>query len=215
MSRQPALNRYIAHAALCLAMSVSVTLAEGTESLGVPEIPLQSGTAVVGGGTGLFVQPGTITVDVPAGAVVKQALLYWNGFHVTAESGADSEILVEGISVEGTLIGDPSFFFADNHSSSYRADITALGLVQSATAPCTPARAATSRPSRDPASRMVMWVPFGLAYNRWHFFCIGWYYIMLGKILKVEILWLFLNRLFLSVQTKFCFDCSPFDYSAK
>ena len=52
--------------------------ADGNETLGVPGIPIESGSGVAVGGTGLNIQRGTINVDVPAGAIIKQALLYWS-----------------------------------------------------------------------------------------------------------------------------------------
>ncbi len=61
---------------------------DGSEILGTPSITIASGTGVVSGGTGMVAQPGSITLDVPAGAVVKQVLLYWEGFS-TDGSGDD------------------------------------------------------------------------------------------------------------------------------
>ncbi|MDH3910251.1 MAG: hypothetical protein OEU09_03075, partial [Rhodospirillales bacterium] len=52
--------------------------ADGTESLGTPSVPIASGTGIVGAGIGLAAGPGTISVDVPAGASVEQVLLYWS-----------------------------------------------------------------------------------------------------------------------------------------
>ena len=119
------------------ALISGTALGDGTETLGPPSIAVASGTSVVGGGTGLFSQPSTITFDVPAGATVKQALLYWNGFtdalalqqKVAAGVIGDSEVLVNGIPVVGELIGGPWEFFQDNISTTFRADITSLGLV--------------------------------------------------------------------------------------
>ena len=43
-------------------------LADGTETLGPPSIPIASGSGIVAAGTGMVGQPGTIDIAVPAGA---------------------------------------------------------------------------------------------------------------------------------------------------
>jgi len=104
----------------------------GTESLGPIEIPLASGTGIVVSGVGLVgdpavVQPGNIDINVPG--TVKQVILYWEGQNTT--SGGDDDVIVNGTPVTGTLIGGPTFFFSNAYSSTYRADITSLGVVSS------------------------------------------------------------------------------------
>jgi len=113
--------------------SIEQVRADGTETLGVPSIAIASGTGVAVGGTGMISQPGTINVDVPMGATVKQVLLYWEGF-MADSSPADSTILVSkgaipATEVAGTLIGGATFFFSPAWASTFRADITSLGLV--------------------------------------------------------------------------------------
>jgi hypothetical protein len=104
---------------------------DGTETLGDPSIFIAQGTGMVGAGVGLrdegTGQPGTINIDVPAGATVLQVLLYWEGHNPTA--AGDPAITVDGNPVTGTLIGGPTYFFTDAYSSTYRADITSLGLI--------------------------------------------------------------------------------------
>ena len=105
---------------------------DGSEILGTPNIAIASGTGVVSGGTGMVTQPGSITLDVPSGAVVKQVLLYWEGF--SADGNGDNSITVAkgGPSkpVTGTLIGGPTPLNPGRVASTYRADITSLGLVK-------------------------------------------------------------------------------------
>lgn len=106
----------------------SVTLF--TETLGDIGIPIAEGSGIVAAGVGLVgdpavVQPGTITIDVPG--EVKQVLLFWEGQY--NGSGTDGEIIVEGNTVTGTLVGGPTLFFGNAWSSTQRADITALDLV--------------------------------------------------------------------------------------
>ena len=108
--------------------------ADGSEILGTPSISIASGTGVVSGGTGLVTQPASITLDVPSGAavVVKQVLLYWEGF--SDDGSGDNSITVakggSSTSVVGALIGGPTEVVADVlFASTYRADITSLGLV--------------------------------------------------------------------------------------
>lgn len=106
-----------------------LAVADGSETLGVPSIPIASGSGYVAKGVGLaLVQPGTINITIPPGATIRQVLLYWEGQHTTASG--DNTIIAAGNPVTGTLIGGPNFFFAPGvQSSSYRADVTALNLV--------------------------------------------------------------------------------------
>ena len=122
----------------CLVLGASTALADGTETLGAPGIAIASGTGIVVEGTGMFNQPGTINFSVPVGAAVKQVLLYWEGFMATNVPG-DNTITVSGdggattFPVIGTLIGGPTYFFKGAYASTFRADITGLGLVSSGT----------------------------------------------------------------------------------
>ncbi len=120
--------------ALCLTVSVSPRLlAEGTESLGPANLPLSGGSGVVAAGVGLQdSQPGVITIDVPGDVV--QVLLHWSG--ARPDGGhSDETINVNGVEVTGQSISNPVHFFSFSgknfHYSSYRADITALGVVTS------------------------------------------------------------------------------------
>ncbi len=119
---------------LFLIFGTSVNVyADGTETLGPPlGITVASGYGIAAGGTGMVTQPGTITVNVPPGAIVKQVLLYWDGQSIGSVPG-DGIISVNGIAVTGDLIGGPAFFFTtsgnDIWPSSFRADITSLGLI--------------------------------------------------------------------------------------
>jgi hypothetical protein len=114
-----------------LALPSVVMFADGTETLGDPSIPIAMGSGFVASGVGLGVQPGTITIDVPAGATVNQVLLYWSNEFVGPGFGDDT-ITVSGNSVTGTSIGGPTYFYYYNgevYVQSFRADITGLGLV--------------------------------------------------------------------------------------
>ena len=113
-------------------VTMGIVWANGTEILGPPDIAIQSGTGVVSAGTGMIAQPGAINIDVPAGATVKQVLLYWEGF-MAADAPGDSTILVAkggpSTEVAGTMIGGPTLFFSGAWASAFRADITNLGLI--------------------------------------------------------------------------------------
>lgn len=114
---------------LFLAFSPKVALADGTETLGEPSVPVATGTGIIAAGTGMAEEPGTITITVPTNAVVKQALLYWEGQMATDVVG-DPTIRINGTTeVTGALIGGKSFFFSGAYSSAYRADITALNVI--------------------------------------------------------------------------------------
>ncbi|MCB9850761.1 MAG: hypothetical protein H6817_08655 [Phycisphaerales bacterium] len=121
--------RSVFGAGLCLALAGAV-LADGSDptGLGAPSIAVSGGTHIVAAGAGMETQPGLITVSIPAGATINQVLLYWSGFDSTS-GGGDSTIIVNGVSVNGTLIGGPTLFFSVPRpfwATSYRADITAL-----------------------------------------------------------------------------------------
>lgn len=115
---------------------VGATLAgaEGTETLGTPAISIASGTGVavagvgLGGHTGVPNQVGNFTVSVPAGAEVKQVLLYWEG-HFHEGSSPDDSVTLNGNAVTGTQLGGPTLFFGDVNVTGFRADVTSLALV--------------------------------------------------------------------------------------
>jgi hypothetical protein len=114
------------------ALSLGQALADGTETLGPSSTPISAGTGVVAEGTGMISQPGSITVEVPIGAEINQVLLYWEGFMQTNVAGDDTISVSTGgppVSVTGSLIGGPAFFFSGAYASTYRADITGLGLI--------------------------------------------------------------------------------------
>ncbi len=110
---------------VALVASAAPALADGSETLGAPSIAIADGSGTVAAGVGLWNGPGTINLEVPGDVV--QALLYWEGH--TAGPGYDDTISVNGVSVTGTVIGGPTQFFGSTYSTTVRADITALGLV--------------------------------------------------------------------------------------
>jgi hypothetical protein len=116
-----------------LMLAAGSAWSDGTETLGPPTLTVATGTGVYANGTGMLNQPGNITLEVPAGATVKQVLLYWEGFMATDTPG-DNTVTVgpvggPGVAVVGTLIGGPTLFFNGAYASTFRADITGLGLV--------------------------------------------------------------------------------------
>jgi hypothetical protein len=99
-------------------------------------VPLASGTDVLVAGVGTQDRPGTpvqLNFEVPAGASVKQVLVYWNGQYTWPGhgpfDGGDEAIELDGEEVEGTLIGGPSNPYLSENFETYRADVTSLGLV--------------------------------------------------------------------------------------
>lgn len=130
------MNNKIASTIVCMGISImSVShsaWADGTETLGPPSIAIATGTGVSSAGTGMITQPGSISVDVPAGAAIRQVLLYWEGFSATNVPGDATIVIGDGVTsteVVGTLIGGPTYFFDPAFASTYRADITGLGFV--------------------------------------------------------------------------------------
>lgn len=112
------------------AIGFAIAHAEGTETLGTPAIGIASGSGLAVGGTGLIDgQPGTISIEVPAGATVNQVLLYLEGTNSTiAETTTTMDVLVDGNPVQTALIGGPTVV-KDWVTATYRADITSLGVV--------------------------------------------------------------------------------------
>jgi hypothetical protein len=105
---------------------------DGSEALGPPSIAIAQGSGLSHGGASLVgVESAQLTVSVPAGAQVRQVLLYWAGGSVAV--AGDDVIALDGVEVEGQLIGGPTWFYtlqgASYHFSAYRADVTGLGLV--------------------------------------------------------------------------------------
>lgn len=115
-------------------LSVPPAWGDGTEVLGPPSLRVADGNTMLAAGTGLVRQPGRIELKIPRRAEVKQVLLYWAGEMQTNLPGDDT-IDINGFTVTGTLIGGPTLFYEDSrlgagYASSFRADITDLGLVE-------------------------------------------------------------------------------------
>ncbi len=111
--------------------SMAKAHADGTETLGAPSLSLAVGTGVVMAGVGMHDQPAALTLTVPDGASVEQVLLYYESGHdATRSDGVVPSLQVDGMRVEGTLIGGPKPFYGAVTASTYRADITELGLIR-------------------------------------------------------------------------------------
>jgi uncharacterized repeat protein (TIGR01451 family) len=108
--------------ALLFVIPTGEALADGNETLGPPSIPIASGTGIVAAGTGLITPPGTINLNVPLGASIKQALLYWEQLTEEGLGIPSDTIEVDGVSITGTLIG----ISGSSDRLVYRADITGL-----------------------------------------------------------------------------------------
>lgn len=76
--------------------------------------------------------PEEITVDVPAGATVTAVFLYWARRISDPNDAPPSEIMVEGSTVGGDVIGGP-IEVPQQDPVSYRADITSSGVVSPGT----------------------------------------------------------------------------------
>lgn len=107
-------------------ISTTGVMADGTETLGVPSIGIAQGSGVIAAGTGLYIQPGTIEINIPAGTKVNQVLLYWEGQQNIISDV--NTIRINGELITGNSIGGPTEipFWYDffKYSSTYRADIT-------------------------------------------------------------------------------------------
>ena len=69
--------------------------ANGTETLGPPNIVIAPGTNLFIEGTGAITQPGTINVSIPAGATIKQVLLYWQGYMIANVAGDNHRLGIQ------------------------------------------------------------------------------------------------------------------------
>lgn len=105
--------------------------ADGMETLGTPSIPIAQGSGLVTAGVGMHSrQPEAVSISVPVNALVKQVLLYWEGY--SRDFAPDNTIRIDGQEVTGTVIGGPTVFFnhgGDVKSTSFRADITRLNKI--------------------------------------------------------------------------------------
>ncbi|WP_372808700.1 hypothetical protein [Pontiella sp.] len=104
--------------------------ADGTEQLGLPSIPIASGSQILVEGTGLkFTPTGFISIEIPSDVAIAQVLLYWTGrSRVDTDSGDTDIIMVNDQSVVGPRIGGPTL--PPFPSNTYRADITELSSSQ-------------------------------------------------------------------------------------
>lgn len=123
-------------AVLLFAIDTPSASADGTETLGAPSVAVASGTGVAVGGIGLFNQPASFSIDIPADATVRQALLYYEAGHRTGDASGnapDQSVVVNGTTVVATRIGGPTEFYGDVLTATHRADVTNLALVRPGT----------------------------------------------------------------------------------
>lgn len=119
--RYIALSLALLSIVFCLA---APAFADGDETLGpTAGLTLAGGSNALSARTDLATGPGSVALDVPAGAIITQALLYWRG---TGEP-TDADIYVNGFPVSGTLVGQS--MTVDGPRTSFRADISALGVL--------------------------------------------------------------------------------------
>lgn len=108
-------------------------LADGTQMLNPPSIPIEQGSDIIMAGVGLLDgQPDTIDFDVPAGVDIVQVIMYWEGQEVDKFTHGEMDTInVNGSDITGMRIGGPVPVTDTFWTSSYREDITGLGLVVS------------------------------------------------------------------------------------
>lgn len=106
--------------------------ADGTQELGPPVgLAAPTGTRMILAGVGVRDgQPQGLSIDIPAGAAVRQVVAYWAAVDWDlAKLETTDEIFLNGSSVVGNRIGDPALLFNTGYNASYRADVTALHLL--------------------------------------------------------------------------------------
>lgn len=104
---------------------------EGDDGLTERDLTGVTGTDFVTAGTGTRSNNAeTITVEVPAGATVTDVFLYWSRRVVDPSAAPASEILVDGSTVAGSIVGGPIETSDNRHTPvTYLADLTGVGLV--------------------------------------------------------------------------------------
>ncbi len=109
----------------------SAAQADGQETLGPLEgVEIANGTGVLLAGTGLFAQPGSILINVDEDVTIEQVFLYWEGTALSEEEqGATDTILVNGQPLTGDRIGGATSYKSPYWISTYRVDVTGLGLL--------------------------------------------------------------------------------------
>lgn len=118
--------------AVALTLSIpGITWADGTETLDTPSITIASGTTIRAAGVGLEDgQPANLSISIPAGVTIEQVLLYWGGNNSSSGDLTQTDtIQVAGNNVTGDFIGGNTQYSGYEFTVTYRADITALGLV--------------------------------------------------------------------------------------
>lgn len=118
-------------ALLLCAASVSAH-ADGTQMLGVPlDLAAPSGTRMIVAGVGVRDgQPQNLNIAIPAGATVRQVVAYWSAVDWDlAKLATTDDIRLNGATVVGKRIGDPSLLFNTGYNASYRSDVTAMHLL--------------------------------------------------------------------------------------
>lgn len=119
-------------AVACALVAQNAFAFDGSETLGPPSgLTIAAGSEVLVAGTGMKDKfEGTINLNVPTGVTVKQVIAYWEGQALAAdEQGITDDVLLNGLPVTGSRIGGPTNFFFSRWSSTYRADVTAMGLI--------------------------------------------------------------------------------------
>ena len=81
---------------LCLLIWPSlIAFAEGTEELNPVKRKLEPGTHIIAAGTGMLENnSGNIMIDLPPGATVVQALLYWEGQSIGDTPSPDQDSIL-------------------------------------------------------------------------------------------------------------------------
>ena len=129
--RRDLFSKFLRGFAFFVALSPAAAAADGNDALGASFSRTIDGGGIATAGIGLSQRgdgfrdlSGMLALtDVPSGATVMQASLYWVTF-----AGQDDTILVDGAPLTGTLIGiSPNTAWPQNGDlASFRADVTSL-----------------------------------------------------------------------------------------
>ncbi len=128
---RPAQLAFASLALSALSAFAPLAHAEGTEQLGAPALTLAAANHVAAAGVGTLPNgTGLLDITLPAGAQVRQVLVYWEGLDLGPnDHGESATISLDAHFVTGVRIGGPSDLFGASWSSTFRADVTALALV--------------------------------------------------------------------------------------
>lgn len=123
------LRSAVVASAMLFGLGATPAFADGNNTIGAPSIAIASGSGVVTAGVGLDGGTGTIVINVPLGATIKQVLFYASYRHDQQGSPPGPTVSLNGVDVAVEAIGLSDPADGSPFATSARVDVTELGLV--------------------------------------------------------------------------------------